>query len=844
MNERLLSPPSSRHSSYSSKSITVLEGLQAVRKRPGMYIGDVHDGSGLHHLIWEVVDNAVDEHLAGFCTSIEVTLHFDGSVTVKDNGRGIPTGMHAKGVSAAEVVMTVLHAGSKFDHASYDVSSGLHGIGVSAVNAVSEWLKLEVENHGLVHFQQYHRGTPLNPLSVVGETNKTGTKVSFKPDAEIFTNTHFQYDLIASRLRELSFLNAGLAIALKDEREEKPCSEIFEYRGGIYEFIELLNKNKEPIHPQVIHILAQHSPGSEKEQDGSIPVTVEIALQWNSTYTEQVFCYTNNIHNRDGGTHLTGFRSALTRVFNQYGTEKNLFKDIKSGLTGEDIREGLTCVISVKHPDPSFDSQTKSKLVSSDVKSIVEAVVMDKFRQFFEQNPAVAKKIIERSILSAKAREAARKAREGVRKGQLDTSYLLGKHADCQSKDPTESEIIIVEGVSAGGTAKQGRNRRFQAILPLRGKILNVERARIDKMLSSNEIALLISALGCGIGEGNFSIEKLRYHHIILMTDADIDGSHIRTLLLTFFYRQMPEIIERGYLYIAQPPLFRVKRGKKEEYLKDQAALDKWFLDRGVEGISVRALQGPILRGDPLFRLAEKLQTFRRTLLKMVQDTRMMMEILSLGGLTCMELREKEKVEQFVSLLQARLEEKHPSLVPLQITISWEKEHGAASLHLVPSSSSSSRPVLFNWELINSPEYEELYSLYQDIASIGSPPYFVKEYRNNFSSSSPSEEDGQEQPPTETSEGHLLRDAWALWEFIDARGRKGTQIQRYKGLGEMNPEQLWETTLNPEARMMLQVKIDDVVQTDQLFTILMGDQVEPRRQFIEGNALSARNLDV
>ncbi len=603
-------------SSYDSSSITVLEGLEAVRKRPGMYIGDVHDGSGLHHLVWEVIDNAVDEHLGGYCTRLEVTIHFDGSVTVDDNGRGIPVGiMPDRGVSAAEVVMTVLHAGGKFDHSSYKLSAGLHGVGVSAVNAVSEWLKMEIRREGHVHFQEYRRGVPVASLAVIGDTAKTGTRITFKPDSHIFTSMDFHYDILASRLRELSFLNAGFVIHLTDERDDGR-KETFEYRGGIREFVEHLNKTKEPVHETVIDIVAEQTP-----EGSSLPIGIEVALQWNATYTEQVFCYTNNVPNRDGGTHLTGLRAALTKVFNNYGTIHNLFKELKNGFQGEDIREGLTAVISVKHPDPSFDSQTKSKLVSSEVKTVVESTVYDKLGQVFEENPQLARTIIDKVILAAKARDAARKAREVVRKGQLEYSTLSGKLADCQTRDPGEAELYIVEGDSAGGSAKQGRNRRFQAILPLRGKILNVERARLDKMLSSAEIGTLIATLGCGIGEDNFDIEKIRYHQVILMTDADVDGSHIRTLLLTFFYRQMPELIARGYLYIAQPPLFRARRGRKDVYLKDQAALDRYFLQHGVDGLRVRAAKGLTLTGDPLFRLGERLRMFRRTLAKLEHRT-------------------------------------------------------------------------------------------------------------------------------------------------------------------------------------------------------------------------------
>ena len=831
-------------STYDSESITVLEGLEAVRKRPGMYIGDVHDGSGLHHLVWEAVDNAVDEHLAGYCTQMDVTIHFDGSVTVQDNGRGIPTGIHTemsqklgREVSAAEVVMTVLHAGGKFGHSSYKVSAGLHGVGVSAVNAVSEWLKVEIYREGHAHFQEFRRGVPVAPLAIIGDTDRKGTKVTFKPDHDIFTITEFQYDILASRLRELAFLNAGFVITLTDERERDGQSahartERFEYKGGITEFVELLNKTKEPVHDKVVTFIAEQIPEGDGGQpkEGAQPVSVEVALQWNSTYAEQIFCYTNNVHNKDGGTHLTGFRAALTRVFNTYGQAQQLFKDVKSGLSGEDIREGLTAVVSVKHPDPSFDSQTKSKLVSSEVKGIVENVMVDKLGRFFEENPQTARKIMEKAVMAAKAREAARKAREVVRKGALDYNSLSGKLADCQSRSPEEAELYIVEGDSAGGSAKQGRDRKFQAILPLKGKILNVERARLDKMLESKEIGTLIATLGCGIGNpeqgGNFDIAKLRYHHIVLMTDADVDGSHIRTLLLTFFYRQMPELIEKGYVYIAQPPLFQVKKGKKIEYVKDQLSLDRYFLENGVRDVGVRASRGPTLAGEPLLRLAERLRMFRRALAKIDRraDARLVAVVLRASGLGKNELRERKKVEAAVPLIRARLEKNYPDLFPLTIEVGWEAEHGAATITINPRPGANARMTVIDWHLVDSAEYEELYSIEQDVRSIGPAPYFVREAKAT-----------EEQP---------IEDADALWDYLEARGRKGVQLQRYKGLGEMNPEQLWETTLDPNARVMLQVRLDDAVQTDQIFTILMGDQVEPRREFIETNALNVKNLDI
>jgi DNA gyrase subunit B len=825
-------PPTSEPTpatSYDSSSITVLEGLEAVRKRPGMYIGDVHDGSGLHHLVWEVVDNAVDEHLGGFCKKMTVTIHFDGSITVEDDGRGIPVGKHVemskklgRDISAAEVVMTVLHAGGKFDHSSYKVSAGLHGVGVSAVNAVSESLKMEIRREGHVYVQEYRRGVPASPLEVVGDTDRTGTKITFKPDAEIFSVTEFQYDVLASRLRELSFLNAGFVIELVDERDGGRA-EHFEYQGGIREFVEHLNRAKEPVHDKVVHLVA--------EQDN---IVVECALQWNSTYTEQVFAYTNNVHNKDGGTHVTGLRSALTRVFNNYGAQANLLKDVKQGLSGEDIREGLTAVVSVKHPDPSFDSQTKSKLVSSEVKGIVEGIVGDKLARYFEENPAVARRILEKAVMAAKAREAARKAREVVRKGAMDYTSLSGKLADCQTKDPQTAELYIVEGDSAGGSAKQGRDRKFQAILPLKGKILNVERARLDKMLSSAEIGTLITALGCGIGSpeqgGTFDIEKLRYHHIVLMTDADVDGSHIRTLLLTFFYRQMPEILERGYLYIAQPPLYRVRKGKKDQYLKDQAALDRFFLENGVRELGVRASRGPTLSGEPLLRLAERLRLYRRALSKIDRraDAKIVNAVLRASALGKSELRERRKVEAAVPQIRALLEKKHPDIFPLVIDVGWETEHGSARITFRPRPGSAARETVVDWNLVDSAEYEELHAIEQDVRSIGPAPYFVKELSEKKAEAKETQ----------------IEDADALWDFFDARGRKGVELQRYKGLGEMNPEQLWETTLDPNARVMLQVRMDDAVQTDQIFTILMGDQVEPRRQFIEENALNAKNLDI
>ncbi|AKT36430.1 DNA topoisomerase (ATP-hydrolyzing) subunit B [Chondromyces crocatus] len=808
---------------YDANSITALEGLEAVRKRPGMYIGDVHDGSGLHHLVWEVVDNAVDEHLAGACTEIHITVHFDGSVSVEDNGRGIPVGMHTKGVSAAELVMTVLHAGGKFDNSSYKVSAGLHGVGVSAVNAVSETLKLEVKREGKVWFQEYERGAPKDRLKAIGETDKTGTKITFKPDTLIFSTTDFSFDVLASRLRELAFLNAGLRIHLEDQRPEGK-SELYEYKGGIGEFVALLNKTKEPVHDEVVDFVAQQEGAGDSGRLGP-PITVEVALQWNSSYQESIFCYTNNVHNKDGGTHLTGLRAALTKTINNYGAAQNHFKDLKQGLQGEDVREGLTCVLSVKHPDPSFDSQTKSKLVSSEVKGIVESIVNEKLAQYFEENPQNARKIIEKAVVAAKAREAARKAREVIRKGTLDVTSLSGKLSDCQSKDPEKSELYIVEGESAGGSAKQGRDRHFQAILPLRGKILNVERARLDKMLSSAEVGTLITALGCGINEaGGFEIDKLRYHKIILMTDADVDGSHIRTLLLTFFFRQMRDIMTNGYLYIAQPPLYRVRKGKRDLYLKDQAALDEYLVNNAVEGLELLSADNRTTAGQPLYRLAQGLKRFKAVLSNLDKrcDARMVAAVLRSSALAREDLRDAAKVASAASQLHGYLERRYPDMFPLTVSTPHDSEHGTSRIEIQPRAGASARKSVIDWNLLDSPEYQEALSIENDLRSVGAAPYRAKGA-------------GFEQE---------ILDGEALSDFLEERGRKGINISRYKGLGEMNADELWETTMNPDARTLLQVRIDDVVKTDELFTILMGDQVEPRRQFIEQNALHVKNLDI
>jgi DNA gyrase subunit B len=807
---------------YDEKSITALEGLEAVRKRPGMYIGDPHDGSGLHHLVWEAVDNAVDEHLAGHCSDIWISLHFDGSVSVTDNGRGIPVGQHEKGVSAAEVVMTMLHAGGKFDNASYKVSAGLHGVGVSAVNATSEWLRLEIKREGKVWQQSYKRGVPDEPLAIVGETEAMGTRIRFKPDPTIFTMVEFSFDMLANRVRELAFLNAGLRIHLKDERPGG-TEETFHFDGGIREFVELLTSAKEPVHADVIHFAAE----AETNIDGkTAPVIVELALQWTSAYQESISCYTNNVKNKDGGTHLTGMRSALTRTINSYGTKEGLFKHFKGSLSGEDVREGLTCVLNIKHPDPSFDSQTKSKLVSSEVKGIVDGAVSEKLNQYFEEHPDNARKIIDKATIAAKAREAARKAREVIRKSTLDVASLSGKLANCQTKDPTRAEIFIVEGDSAGGSAKMGRNRRFQAILPLRGKILNVERARLDRMLGSVEIGTLITALGCGVdGAGGVDLDKLRYHTVVIMTDADVDGAHIRTLLLTFFYRQMRELIESGYLYIAQPPLYRVRKGKKDIYLRDDSALDEHFTANAVDKLEVSAKGGNIpLSGQPLFRLAQRLKRFRQAVSNLDKrcDARVVAGVIRSSTLTIEMLHDRTAVDAAAASLGAYMAEHHPDMQPLDIQVSWEAEHDTGRIEVSPPSRARGRKSVVDYALVESSEYQEALSGQEDLNSIGQAPYVARV--------------GE----TET----VLDTAMALTDFLEKRGGKGLALSRYKGLGEMDATELWETTMNPDARVLRQVRIDDALGSDELFSILMGDQVEPRRNFIQEHALQVRNLDI
>ncbi|HET8935071.1 MAG TPA: DNA topoisomerase (ATP-hydrolyzing) subunit B [Polyangiales bacterium] len=803
-------------SEYGAGSIQVLEGLEAVRKRPGMYIGDVHDGSGLHHLVWEVVDNAVDEHLAGHCKSVRVTILADGGITVEDDGRGIPVGiMPDRGVSAAEVVMTVLHAGGKFDNDSYKVSAGLHGVGVSAVNAVSSSLKLEIHREGLVWQQAYSQGRPLESIHQTGSTDRSGTKISFWPDPEIFSNVDFLFETLNNRLREIAFLNAGLSVVFEDERVGR--TERYRFEHGIREFITLLNTGKTPLHQDVIYL---------RETRDS--VEVEIALQWNDSYVEQVFCYTNNVHNRDGGTHLTGLRAALTKTINTYGGSAGILKDLKAGLAGEDIREGLIAVLSIKHPDPSFDSQTKSKLVSSEVKGIVETVVSERLAHHLEEHPDVAKSITEKAVLAARARDAARKAREMVqRKGALEMSSLPGKLADCQEKDPALSEIYIVEGDSAGGSAKMGRDRKSQAILPLRGKILNVERARLEKMLGSEQVGTLIMALGCGVdGGGNFEIDKLRYHRVIIMTDADVDGSHIRTLLLTFFYRQMPELIRRGYLYIAQPPLYKVKRGKREVFLKDDQVLSTFVLDAGSDGLVLRTSDGKTtLSGQPLRSLMDELLRFRELSerLRRLAEPAVVKATVRETGLDVDALHDTARVEQAMVQLEAALKRRHPDMT-FTLTIKDDPEHGAKKIEVQSRAGVASRVSNVDHALLSTLDFRRLRELQTSFVALGAAPFLVS--------------DGDD------AEASELPDVDAVWDHVDARGHKGMQLQRYKGLGEMNADTLWDTTMNPETRVLLQVRIDDGLEAEKLFSVLMGDQVEPRREFIEQNAMDVRNLDI
>jgi DNA gyrase subunit B len=834
---------------YGADKIKVLEGLEAVRKRPAMYIGSTGE-PGLHHLVYEIVDNSIDEALAGFCDQVNVTIHIDHSVTVVDNGRGIPVDSMPDGRSAAEVVLTVLHAGGKFENAAYKVSGGLHGVGVSVVNALSERLDLEIWRNGQVYQQSYERGTPTKPLEVTGTTQRRGTKVTFQADPQIFETVEYSFDTLAQRLRELAFLNGGILITIDDERDGK--NHKFQYEGGIGSFVEHLNKNKAVVNDKPIFM--------KGAKDG---IEAEIALQWNDGYSELIFTFANNINTHEGGTHLSGFRSALTRTINAYATKSNLAKDLKdANISGDDIREGLTGVVSVKIPQPQFEGQTKTKLGNTEVKGIIETIVNDKLGQYLEENPVVAKKVIGKAVDAARAREAARKARDLVRrKGALEGSGLPGKLADCQERDPAQSELYIVEGESAGGSAKQGRDRRFQAILPIKGKILNVERARFDKMIGSEEIRTMITALGTGIGAEDFDIEKLRYHRIIIMTDADVDGSHIRTLLLTFFYRQMPQVVDRGHIFIAQPPLFRAKRGRTETYIKDERELETFLIRRAVESRVVRLADGSEILGEVLQRYLQRMISYRK-LLQQVTRRGNPPEIVT--ALLQQDARDKAFFEQRDKLDVISVRMTTPTRT---VAVARDDEHNAFELAVEDRSQGYPRKYKMGVDFVTSGEYRTLHAAYREIQEVTFPVVVkategaVEEVVDEAAAAdetgiggAPLDEATKlaaepKAAPAVPTRGRKEPDATlaSVDEFVEyfiAAGKKGIAVNRYKGLGEMNPDTLWTTTMNPENRTLLQVRAEDHAEADQMFTTLMGDQVEPRRKFIEENALDVRNLDV